>query len=76
MVYSLLYRRPSHVSSDRDSLNGSEKQKSINESIQSGSSSSSTGIPDALSFDRIIAGGVCPVRLLANLHTVLEADTT
>lgn len=61
MVLALNYRRPSHVSTSRDSLSGEEKQRSINESIQSGSSGSSIGIPDALSFDRIIAGGVCPV---------------
>ncbi|KAF2463428.1 uncharacterized protein BDR25DRAFT_297956 [Lindgomyces ingoldianus] len=59
MVYSLSYRRPSHVSS-RESLSGQEKQKSINESVNSGSSGMSHGIPEALSFDRIIAGGVCP----------------
>ncbi|KAF1991658.1 hypothetical protein K402DRAFT_416935 [Aulographum hederae CBS 113979] len=60
MVYSLLYRRPSHVSSSRASLSGEEKQKSITDSVGSGSSGMSHGIPDALSFDRIIAGGVCP----------------
>jgi hypothetical protein len=61
MVYSLTYRRPSHVaSSSRGSLSGSEKTKSINESITSGTSNSSHGIPDALSFDRIISGGTCP----------------
>lgn len=64
MVYALSYRRPSHVTaSSRDSLSGDEKQKSINESITSGSSSSSNGIPDALSFDRIINNGVCPVSV-------------
>ena len=61
MVYSLTYRRPSHVPSSRDSLSGDEKQNSINESLTSGSSCMSSGIPDALSFDRIIAGGTCPV---------------
>lgn len=61
MVYSLTYRRPSHVSSSRDSLTGEEKQKSINESLSSGSSSLSKGIPEALSFDRIVSGGTCPV---------------
>jgi hypothetical protein len=64
MVYSLAYRRPSRVSS-RESLSGAEKQKSIDESIKSGSSGMSHGIPDALSFDRIIAGGVCPVSILS-----------
>lgn len=65
MVYSLTYRRPSRAtsSSSRASLNGDEKQKSINESIESGQSGMSHGIPAALSFDRIISGGTCPVRL-------------
>ncbi len=61
MVYSLTYRRPSYVSFDRDSLTGEEKQKSINESVSSGSSSFSRGIPEALSFERIVKGGACPV---------------
>jgi hypothetical protein len=65
MPYPLNYRRPPFVpypDSSRDSLSGDEKQKSIDESITSGSSGMSAGIPEALSFDRIIAGGVCPVR--------------
>lgn len=67
MVYSLGYRRPSQVpSSSCDSLNGDEKQKSINDSIDSGSSCMSCGIPEALSFDRIISGGVCPVGRFNN----------
>lgn len=61
MVYQLTYRRPSHVPSSRESISGEEKQKSINDSINSGSSCMSCGIPEALSFDRIISGGVCPV---------------
>ncbi|KAK3671521.1 hypothetical protein LTR78_008620 [Recurvomyces mirabilis] len=63
MPYPLTYRRPAYVDSDngsRDSLSGDEKQKSIDESISSGSSCMSAGIPEALSFDRIISGGVCP----------------
>jgi len=64
MVYSLSYRRPSHVPASRDSLSGDEKQKSINDSITSGSSCMSQGIPDALSFDRIVSGGVCPVSFV------------
>lgn len=64
MVYSLSYRRPSHVSHDasnRGSLNGSVNQSSTDGSIKSDNSGVSNGIPEALSFDRIIAGGVCPV---------------
>jgi hypothetical protein len=63
MVYSLAYRRPERVarSSSAASLSGETKQRSIHDSIHSGSSGMSHGIPEALSFDRIIAGGVCPV---------------
>ncbi len=58
MVLSLSYRRPAYVSSSRTSLD-SEKPT---ESISSGSSCQ-YGIPDALSFDKIISGGTCPVSL-------------
>ena len=64
MVYSLNYRRPSQVDrldTIRHSVNGAEKHKSISGSVKSGKPAMSNGIPDALSFDRIIAGGVCPV---------------
>lgn len=58
MVYSLTYRRPSHVTSSGDSINGDQKP----ESYTSGSSGNSAGIPEALSFDNIINNGTCPVR--------------
>jgi hypothetical protein len=64
MVYPLNYRRPARVervASSHGSVDGSEKQKSIDDSIKSGSSGMSHGIPEALSFDRIISGGTCPV---------------
>jgi len=56
MVYSLTYRRPAHVNESTASLNGENKPESHN----SGSSGSSAGIPDALSFDNIINNGTCP----------------
>jgi hypothetical protein len=59
MVYSLTYRRPAHVNSSTASLDGENKPESHN----SGSSGSSAGIPDALSFDNIINNGTCPVCL-------------
>jgi hypothetical protein len=64
MVYPLTYRRPERVSraSSAASISGETKQRSIHDSIHSGSSGMSHGIPEALSFDRIISGGVCPVR--------------
>lgn len=63
MVYKLSYRRPSYNASNRNSLTGEEKERSINESIASMGSSMSNGIPEALSFDRVVAGGACPVSL-------------
>ncbi|CAI6339526.1 unnamed protein product [Periconia digitata] len=62
MVYSLGYRRPERVQrpSSSDSISGASKQKSIDASIHSYSSGMSHGIPEALSFDRIISGGTCP----------------
>jgi hypothetical protein len=64
MVYSLAYRRPERVArtASADSISGETKQRSLHDSMHSGSSGMSHGIPEALSFDRIIAGGVCPVR--------------
>ncbi|KAF1852043.1 uncharacterized protein K460DRAFT_272458 [Cucurbitaria berberidis CBS 394.84] len=77
MVYPISYRRPGHVSraSSTTSLSGDNKRKSIHESIKSGSSGMSHGIPEALSFDRIIAGGVCPpctVRDFMNFLKYIE----
>ena len=69
MVYSLTYRRPRHVDSARGPFLGDEKTKSIGEAsmdtqASGGSGGMSFGIPDALSFDRIITGGTCPVSRL------------
>ncbi|KAF2418899.1 hypothetical protein EJ08DRAFT_599184 [Tothia fuscella] len=72
MVYSLGYRRPSYVSSSRDSLSGSEKPKSVNNSITPGSSGTSHGIPDAISFDRIVTGGTCPPVTLRDFMNFLK----
>jgi len=75
MVYSINYRRPARVSradSARGSLSGSDKQKSIDESVKSGSSAMSHGIPEALSFDRIISGGTCPVSQLYRPDKILH----
>ena len=73
MVYSLSYRRPSRISSSQESLSGEEKQKSINESFYSHSSGMSNGIPEALSFDKILNGGTCPVGLFRGLEDTFSA---
>lgn len=69
MVYSLAYRRPPHVNSAQASVLGDEKTKSIGEAsvdtqVSESSGGMSLGIPNALSFDRIITGGTCPVSQL------------
>ncbi|KAI4725982.1 hypothetical protein E4T49_06253 [Aureobasidium sp. EXF-10728] len=60
MVYSLSYRRPSRVSDGSSLTSANEKRLSGDGSYHSGTSGSIKGIPEALSFDRIIAGGTCP----------------
>lgn len=78
MVYSLAYRRPPHVEPRRISTASADSGPSMggttldetHESVQD--SSINYGIPDALSFDRIIDGGTCPVSCLIcpSSHTV------
>lgn len=64
MVYSLTYTRPPRRTFSQSSLSDDEKQHSIDESIRSHNTCQMCqGIPEALSFDRIISGGTCPVRL-------------
>lgn len=63
MASSLLYRRPGHVDSARASIIGDEKVGSV-KSDSAGSSRSSylpIGVPENLSFDRIINNDTCPV---------------
>ncbi|GAM89711.1 hypothetical protein ANO11243_077500 [Dothideomycetidae sp. 11243] len=77
MVYSLTYARPSQYSLDQSSLSGDEKQKSLRESIRSVESDSIEGIPEALSFDRIIDGATCPpctTRDFLNFLKYIEHD--
>ncbi|KAL8689317.1 MAG: hypothetical protein Q9224_004666, partial [Gallowayella concinna] len=61
MVYSLAYRRPPHVPRRSSTVSG-ESEPSIGGSTLDDSRdvSISYGIPEALSFDRIIDGGTCP----------------
>lgn len=65
MVYSLAYRRPRRVDSKRGSITSQQTEVSIGGSTLEDSQDApiNFGIPDALSFDRIIDGGTCPVGL-------------
>ncbi|KAL8697870.1 MAG: hypothetical protein Q9201_006883 [Fulgogasparrea decipioides] len=62
MVYSLTYRRPPHVDHRTPSLASEKTGQSVGGSTLGGCQDSpvSIGIPEALSFDRIIDGGTCP----------------
>jgi len=59
MVYSLKYRRPAYISSSRASINTKD---SVNSEASSVASSCSYGIPEALSFDKIVNGETRSVR--------------
>lgn len=68
MVYSITYARPRSDGDIRNSTSSEAsaetKQRSLDDSIRSCKSCPMTnGIPEALSFDRIMNGGVCPVCL-------------
>jgi hypothetical protein len=68
MVLSLTYRRPEYV--DKEQYRESNSSLSLvkgDASVRSGRSGASLGIPDALTFDKIINGGTCPVSVMASL---------
>ncbi|KAI0423090.1 hypothetical protein F5X98DRAFT_360187 [Xylaria grammica] len=58
----LNYRRPDHVSDEdvRRNETSVECDEKADASLKSGYSGTSPGIPDALTFDRILNGGTCP----------------
>jgi hypothetical protein len=67
MVLPLTYTRPQRVvkrtaSSTSIVTDGesSQKHRSSSDSLESGRSDGSSGIPESLAFDRIINGGTCP----------------
>lgn len=73
MVYPIYYRRPKYMatfsysssSSDSDSdRRHSYRNGKKESSLRSGNSGIINGIPEALSFDRIINGGTCPVSTI------------
>ncbi|KAI8627841.1 hypothetical protein F5Y19DRAFT_465484 [Xylariaceae sp. FL1651] len=58
----LNYRRPDFVDKDelRRSESSADSDEKSNASLRSGRSGASSGIPDALTFEKIINGGTCP----------------
>lgn len=77
----LTYTRPKHVEpmGFSDESSGTSEDQSA-DSVKSGQSGSSAGIPDSLTFDRIISGGTCPVQhpygvMLLSSYQVLTLHT-
>ncbi|KAI0848416.1 hypothetical protein F5Y00DRAFT_270157 [Daldinia vernicosa] len=56
---TLKYRRPAYVNK-KQFLSSRQESESSDASLKSGQLGSSSGIPEALTFDRIISGGTCP----------------
>ncbi|KAI1212541.1 uncharacterized protein F4807DRAFT_450223 [Annulohypoxylon truncatum] len=61
-LISLKYRRPKHVNKEEflRSYTSISENETGNPSLKSGHSGPPSGVPDALTFDRIINGGTCP----------------
>ncbi|KAI1176487.1 hypothetical protein F4777DRAFT_577982 [Nemania sp. FL0916] len=59
---ALNYRRPDYVSKHevRPSVSSVDSDKMSDTSLKSGNSGTPAGIPEALTFDKIIHGGTCP----------------
>ena len=77
MVYSLNYKRPAYV--DNASRNSFQTEKSTADESVSSRSSCPYGIPDALSFEKIVSGGTCPVSsrsMFPLLNTPREQRST
>lgn len=81
----LTYTRPKHVNSgstnqDRVSEDGSEAGQTVfsssNGSVKSGRTNLPAGIPESLSFDKIINGATCPVgrTLSMPFHSPIFSD--
>ncbi|ORY60525.1 uncharacterized protein BCR38DRAFT_40623 [Pseudomassariella vexata] len=73
MVLSLSYRRPQRVDTIEsrrcdDYISDNEKEDL---SLRSGRSGASTGVPDALAFDKIINGGTCPPMTIRDFMNYL-----
>ncbi|KAI9786384.1 MAG: hypothetical protein M1839_006844 [Geoglossum umbratile] len=71
ILHAILYRRPVYV----DTLgppDAPSDQNSIEHSTKSGATGIASGIPDALSFDRIIASGTCPPCTIRDFMNYLK----
>jgi len=72
-IISLTYMRPSYVTNDTARRRSRESFLSEGESVRSGKSARSSGIPDAVSFEKIINGVTCPVcGVLSSNHCIVQ----
>ena len=65
------YRRPAYVPPTVGAtIPTEEKERFLNDSLGSGRSGRSDGIPDALSLDNIVSNNVCPVSRGLNIYSI------
>ncbi|KAH8661910.1 hypothetical protein BX600DRAFT_498527 [Xylariales sp. PMI_506] len=72
-LLSLNYRRPQYVDNDefkQCDMNDSDLDKEYG-SLKSGRSGTSAGVPDALTFDKIVNGGTCPPMTIRDFMNYL-----
>ncbi|ETS84273.1 hypothetical protein PFICI_02298 [Pestalotiopsis fici W106-1] len=69
----LTYRRPQHVDQEKNRRSVSSDNHSENEnaSLDSEESGASAGVPEALTFDKIISGGTCPPMTIRDFMNYL-----
>ncbi|UKZ47511.1 hypothetical protein TrVGV298_001730 [Trichoderma virens] len=70
-LLSVLYRRPKKVDPETYRQRREALEEAAEASVKSGVSGVSAGIPDALSFDRIINGGTCPPMAIRDFMNYL-----
>lgn len=75
-LLSLNYRRPQLVGKNefRQSMSSDPFSEKEDASLRSGQSGASVGVPDALTFDKIISGGACPVSLQSEVLDFILTD--
>lgn len=73
-LLSLKYRRPAKQPIGRSLPDESQEESLDDQSWQTVPSYSSASIPDALTFDKIIEGGTCPVSTASYAPTSTTTD--
>ena len=73
-LLSLTYKRPSYVSDHDFRLSQSSFGEKEKASLRSGEAGVKGGIPSALTFEKVMSGMTCPVRV--KVHRVQDSSLT